>query len=159
MCVFYEQRRFNLWEGVLICGFVALNVVVGIRWFRKTWALAKTQPTLLCSHRDTESCRLQWSPLRILFENMSGGFTALAWFAYFGAFLMVAYLLHSGATTTQSRRTWKTTFSTIAILAVSLLYAFVYKRRKFYNIFGSVWCFLGILGSAFSVLYFQATHQ
>lgn len=133
---------------------LALATSFGLIMYRAL-KLEKSQADALCSLKDPHSCRLQWSVLRILFENMAPVVIAVAFTAYFGGLLYDAYLSkYVLGISTEKILGWGVS---LGVLATSLLYAFAYHRRQFYLIFGSVWCFLALFGGVAGVLYYEGT--
>ena len=117
------------------------------------YIVMRTSRGARCSRKDPDSNRLQWAPLRILAECKQPFVSVaiiLGYMVTFGYALYVArYVL---GISTDKTLGFGVTFG---ILAISLIYSYVYHRKKFYLIWGSTWCFMVVFAGVASVMYYE----
>ena len=102
----------------------------------------------LCSKKDKNSCRLVWGSLRYLGDNK---LFLLLCFSILYFFIMIIPRLIINKKLFISDKPIK--YNIVIILTIfALLISTYYKGEKFYEIFGSLWCFLALSYGLFGVL-------
>ena len=116
---------------------------VGFTAYTVTWLNRKT----LCSVPSANSCRLVWSPFAVMVRESP----ATYWL--FSVFYLVLLAFAAGLFTTE----YKKYLMRYGIVPVTFIVAFLYSRmveaNKGTDIFGSMWCLLGVLYGVVAVMH------
>ena len=105
----------------------------------------------LCTLKDDNSCRLLWGSLKYIGEN---NFSMLVCFIILYFIIITMPRLVINKKLVMYDRPISNNFILITILT-SLLFTIYYKGKKFYQIFGSLWCFLAVAYGLVFILKFN----
>ena len=126
-------------------------IITGL-WF--LYLVLRTGREARCSRKDPDSNRLQWAPLRILMEHNQPLVAIVIILVYMLTFGYALYLTRY----VFGISTHKTLSGGCVMwggLMASLVYSYIYHRKKFYLIWGSTWCFLVVFAGVASVIQYE----
>lgn len=117
-----KYKKFNI---IFLC----ITIILFFTFFMKYIYSSKK----LCSLKNIKTGRLEWAPLKIMYDKR------IWWFLVFGAYL---YLFNIKVNDTQDKVNFIRKYFIIISLIISLIYSYVLTGKDFFANMGSLWCFM-----------------